>query len=306
MRSPEKLPSTPAFVRGEIYERATLHDAYGGNPVKGISRPAHHDVILLFASPDAHYEDVYREDGSIVYHGQGAESDMEWEAENVYLRDHEETGHDLHFFRGREEGGYEYLGEYFVDSFWTEEGPDPAGGTREVIKFHLRPVRHRREPDPDAGVASSDSEGQGYQSSKAIRDAIERLAVRRASRYFERQGWEIEDVGDYESYDLRCSKLGDELHVEVKGTAGSADSVHLTANEVEHAEDQHPETALFVLSNVEIDDRETAEVSGGEKTIWHPWQVTEGELEPTRYRYRPPATSGQSESLVRAEKPTDA
>lgn len=283
----EDLPEQPSFVRGERYERQAIHDAYGGNEVKGISRPAHHDVIFLFASPDAPYEDEYLEDGSIVYPGQGAEGDMEWEAENVYLRDHKQTGHNLHFFRGVGDGEYEYLGGYFVADSWMDRGKDPGGGERDVIKFHLRPVRQRQDAD---GTTSSTvrSSGQGYRPSKELRDAVERQAVRAAASYYRKRGWYVDDVGDRESYDLRCRKQDKELHVEVKGTSGEPDTVNLTANEVAHAREWYPNTALFVLHDIKVEDRDGAEVSGGETVILHPWRINENDLEATQYRYNVP------------------
>lgn len=110
--------------------------------------------------------------------------------------------------------------------------------------------------------------------------------MERAAEHFEGEGWTVEDISGTESYDLRCVRGDEEMHVEVKGTTTGGSSVILTKNEVEHAREQHPDTALFVVSDVEVvSEDDPVEVSGGEVTLVQPWEPGEEELEATEYRY---------------------
>ncbi len=77
--------------------------------------------------------------------------------------------------------------------------------------------------------------GQGFANDIAVRRAIERHAVDSACRHLRTEGWTVDDVGDTESFDLRCTRDGEQLHVEVKGTTSAGASVMVTINEVRHA-----------------------------------------------------------------------
>ena len=130
--------------------------------------------------------------------------------------------------------------------------------------------------------------GQGFESSPVVRDAIEELAMNRATHYFEQQGWVVEDVSISESFDLSCSRPGDpELHVEVKGTRSHGARVFLTANEVEHARIQYPNVALYVLSGVHVESssENDASASGGVEFVVHPWKIHDAQLKPITYEY---------------------
>ena len=121
------------------------------------------------------------------------------------------------------------------------------------------------------------------------RKAIELRAMEEAKRHYREKGWSVEDVSAAESYDLRCTRDGDELHVEVKGTTGAGAEVTLTANEVEHA--RRRRTALFVLAHIAVKQADGGEpdASGGRPYVLDPWDIgEEGELQPSEYRYRLP------------------
>ncbi len=103
-------------------------------------------------------------------------------------------------------------------------------------------------------------------------------------------GWEVRDVGAVESFDLKCALGGEFLHVEVKGSAGLAERVVLTANEVEHARTWTGEVALAIVSEIQLtlDEDGTPRAFGGTLELWHPWQIDAGELVPSEFYYRPP------------------
>lgn len=129
---------------------------------------------------------------------------------------------------------------------------------------------------------------QGYVGDSRRRRAIEQYAVHRAVEEYESRGYEVTDVGSFESYDLRCEKPNEELHVEVKGSTTGAVTVHLTANEVSHNRSYDP-TALFVVRNITVhDEGGSFECSDGDAHVIDEWTPSEDDLESVAYRYRVP------------------
>jgi hypothetical protein len=112
----------------------------------------------------------------------------------------------------------------------------------------------------------------------------------KAIEYFTSRGWTVRDVSARRSYDLECSRRrGREwLHVEVKGTTSRGLAVLLTANEVGHAREAHPNTALFVLAQVRVVEGDPPRATGGVAIIRQPWDVDVGTLVPLAYEYRLP------------------
>jgi hypothetical protein len=70
--------------------------------------------------------------------------------------------------------------------------------------------------------------GSGYLSDVELKRAVEQHAVRLARELYEEEEYTCRDVGSTCSYDLLLHKGPDEIHVEVKGSTGSAESVELT------------------------------------------------------------------------------
>ncbi len=102
-------------------------------------------------------------------------------------------------------------------------------------------------------------------------------------------GYAVTDVGAIESYDVLAIQGAEELHIEVKGSTGTADAVELTANEVTHARAVIP-TDLVVADEIKwtrLDDG-TIQTSGGRRRSWRNWQPAEKDLTASRYRYRLP------------------
>jgi len=144
-----------------------------------------------------------------------------------------------------------------------------------------------------AGVASPVVErpplGEtGYQSDPEVRRAIERHAVDRALRCFEKLGFLVEDVGNSNPYDVLAIGKDSELHIEVKGSAGTSTTIELTAGEVNEATTgREPASVLFVVD--QIDWRRSASggirTSGGRARLWWNWKPEEGRLTSTSFRY---------------------
>jgi hypothetical protein len=122
--------------------------------------------------------------------------------------------------------------------------------------------------------------GQGWAVNEAQRRAIERYAMKRATKYFKRFHRNVEDVSQDESYDLRCSNGQRILKVEVKGTTGTAETVFLTKNEGELA--RRGGCALFVLHSIKL-AKGTA--FGGRELVCNPWNLKNGRLQPITYSY---------------------
>ena len=123
----------------------------------------------------------------------------------------------------------------------------------------------------------------------ARRRAVEEHAMDVAIRCYRDAGWKVDDVSATESFDLLCTRGGEELHVEVKGRSTDAATVILTHNEVEHAQD-HP-TALFVVSNITVrrDNSGALVASGGDCRVFKdPWEPDDNDLTPLAHSYRLP------------------
>ncbi|BBD61958.1 hypothetical protein NIES2109_47950 [Nostoc sp. HK-01] len=128
------------------------------------------------------------------------------------------------------------------------------------------------------------SSGQGFRSTPEVRRAIEMRAMFLAIGYFQDQGWVVEDVSQRESYDLRCTRQQERIYVEVKGTTSEGTQILLTPNEVLHNQANYPNTALFVVSHIEVDDSgENVEAQGGVIKLFMPWLLTENDLKAIGY-----------------------
>lgn len=81
------------------------------------------------------------------------------------------------------------------------------------------------------GVERSLSRGAGFGDPETNRK-IERAGINVAKRYYSRLGWSVRSVErENRGYDLCCQKDDRELHVEVKGAAGSVLAFTLTRKE---------------------------------------------------------------------------
>jgi hypothetical protein len=77
------------------------------------------------------------------------------------------------------------------------------------------------------------SAGQTVFASAAHRSRVEKAAIKKAKEVLTAKGWAVVSrERDRVGYDLHCTKGKRELHVEVKGTAGSEISFFLTRNEL--------------------------------------------------------------------------
>ena len=129
--------------------------------------------------------------------------------------------------------------------------------------------------------------GQGYGLSSKGRKAVEDCAMKRAKRYYKKEGYQVEDTSRNNPYDLRCSKEEETIFIEVKGSTESGDKIFLTKNEVNCANEKDRIFELFVVSEIEIIDKnaKTPKARGGKRRIIKPWKPKRKCLTPVTYSY---------------------
>ncbi len=124
--------------------------------------------------------------------------------------------------------------------------------------------------------------GQGFQSDIRARLAVERYAEGIAREHYESQHFTVKRVGA--PYDLLCTKGDQMIHVEVKGTQGTADQVLVTVGEVMSARSKASE--LFVVSGIAVSN--AYRCTGGRTLVIAPWYPADSDLRPITYRYSVP------------------
>lgn len=225
--------------------------------------------------------------------------DLEWEGKggkNPSRLDHPATQRLLHpigrtlvFWRAHDREPFTFAGCAVPRSVADTEPvsvrwmfPDGSGQlVEEAVLSRLEGVQSKSN--------SSRKGGQGIQISAEERKAIEDHAMALARDHFESNGWKVEDVCRYRSYDLHCTQKDRVLHVEVKGTKTAGESVLLSRNEVLLALDPDTASALYIVRNIETVHHEGRwEASGSDVYLIHPWSPVETDLEPVGYRYSVP------------------
>ena len=195
------------------------------------------------------------------------------------------------------EGWDRILAQAGPEYTWEWLMADPWRPYAELFSPEIRArVRRALGVDPELGptleqddvVGAIRPRRAGRTRSYAERRAIEVRAVQAVTERLTGEGWSVEDVGATRSYDLHCSALnGRELFVEVKGTTGPLSAVVLTLNEVELARREHPDTALYVVHDIELlGGAENPTASGGTIHEVRPWLPEESRLKAAVFSYR--------------------
>ena len=121
---------------------------------------------------------------------------------------------------------------------------------------------------------------------QAHKKVIEDHAVEVAMKLLEKKGFtHIKDVGKNHSYDIAAKLSGIDFYIEVKGTISLGEKVVLTKNEVLLHRQEHPNNALIVVSQIELDRNEPPSASGGNVLFISPWQILDSDLEALGYDY---------------------
>lgn len=164
----------------------------------------------------------------------------------------------------------------------------------EAVTFATNYTGLNALDDPLAAVRSKDatevreklrSRGQGFRLDADERLAIELHAMALAESYYTGLGWTVRDVSARASYDLECTRGAEELRVEVKGMTGGGESILITPNEAQHAEDYKDRIALFVVHGIDLQRRPSHEpkTSGGVVREINPWVIGDCDLRPVGF-----------------------
>ena len=187
----------------------------------------------------------------------------------VYLSEIDGQGRDLDSSKFNWiKNAIEYVDNYDGPNLLVNTTGDAEKEIEDIIETH-----------------QTNQSGQGFNITPELRKKIEEYSVSKAIQYFKRHKYSVKNVGGTKSYDLDCSKDGDTLRVEVKGTQTTGDSIILTPNEVRNAK-KH-KTALYVLHSIKVDMvRKNYRLSGGDEKIINPWKINEqGKLKVLSYMY---------------------
>jgi hypothetical protein len=168
----------------------------------------------------------------------------------------------------------------------SELEPRLAAGTQRATEIQDAVEEVERSARPQRGRAR----GQGRGLTAAERKVIEDRAMHVATETLTAEHWQVEDVSLSRSYDLHCTRNGQELHVEVKGTTGDGASVLLTKGEVRHVSEHAADGELFVVSKINLVRGTGGRARGGEVRRLRPWRLHDGVLEPVGFEWFLPIT----------------
>jgi hypothetical protein len=145
---------------------------------------------------------------------------------------------------------------------------------------------HPLEVSPVLGNNGARQRYAGFCADPIVKKAIETQAVRQAMAHFESVGYDVQDVGAFESYDLRAVRGNEVRYVEVKGSQGAVSKVILTRNEVTHANEYGP-TDLVIVAEIEWEPRLDGSVStsDGIMSVHSDWLPSPENLKPLSYEY---------------------
>ena len=131
------------FTPGEVVNRTSLHDKYGGKRYGGIgARSSKSDSVLVFSHPSIRspYSDSWEADGLLHYEGEGRYGDQTMDKGNGAIAAHMGEGRALQVFVGADDPrDVTYYGEFVYVDHYTDRRPDESGAMRDVIVFRLRP-----------------------------------------------------------------------------------------------------------------------------------------------------------------------
>lgn len=133
----------------------------------------------------------------------------------------------------------------------------------------------------------------GFQTDEKKKKATELQGMKLATLYLENLGYKVVDVSSQKriGYDLRATKGGETVGVEVKASIMSRITVDVTSSEVEFAQLSGTDfrSLLYVvdeiLCNKEGDDYKA---SGGRERYWWDWNPSENSLNPIDFRFTLP------------------
>ncbi len=203
----------------------------------------------------------------------------------VRIRDKDRWGAAPYFYCGRLRALGEPEGDHPVKIRFEckDYNDDPSAPLAAIYAWRPGSASGLDQATPRKGKARKSSH-QGRQLDPKTRRAIERYAMDQAIAYYEHAGFSVEDTSANASFDLFCRSKKEELRVEVKGTTSGLGSVIVTDGEVCSAREHR--TDLFIVHSMIVRDAsEGPMVESGAIHRIAPWDLSQGTLQPTQYRY---------------------
>lgn len=143
------------------------------------------------------------------------------------------------------------------------------------------------DPSESDDNPTGDTAASPYMTDPEKRTAIEHAAVEHAKKYYLDKGFTVEEKG--KPYDLLCQKGELVVHVEVKGTTGTGDTVILTKNEVMDARDPAWRSDLYLVHGIELRLSNTGWIGiGGTAEHIESWSPEDEDLDATQFDYHVP------------------
>ena len=172
------------FIEGKLYKRSYLHDMWGGGRQSGISPSAKQGIIFIFSGASGKkygYEDHWI-NGLFRYVGEGQSGDMQMQAGNLAIKNHQEDGRCILLFEQSQERGYViFRGEMYCVGHRFELGLDKHGQERKIIVFDLAPLGdsvHKRGVEELSCEDLSLSELRSIAAQKAKETLHQKEAIR--------------------------------------------------------------------------------------------------------------------------------
>ncbi|WP_027467513.1 DUF3883 domain-containing protein [Deefgea rivuli] len=156
-----------------------------------------------------------------------------------------------------------------------------------MMKLDFRKIRTLLESTDIQLPTRTNKAGQGLGLSAPERKAVELHAMAAARKLYEEAGWNVVDTSSSQPFDLLAERNADKRFIEVKGTTGGGASVILTSGEVSHAKENYKESALVVVSGINLTKLGNDWIASGGDISTHldPWSPEENRLKATQYRY---------------------
>jgi hypothetical protein len=128
--------------------------------------------------------------------------------------------------------------------------------------------------------------GQGSGLTPAGRRAVEMRAMQLAKAHLRKLNWHVHDVSSLKPYDFECTRGGEELIVEVKGTISLGQQIVITRNEVAAHHARYPSNALIIVHSIKLTQSPAGlKPEGGKLCMLSPWEIKENNLRPLAFQY---------------------
>ena len=133
----------------------------------------------------------------------------------------------------------------------------------------------------------------GFQADEKKKKAIELQGMKLATVYLENLGYKVVDVSSQKriGYDLRATKGGETVGVEVKASILSRITVDVTSSEVEFAQLSGTDfrSLLYVVDEISCTkEGDDYKATGGRERYWWDWNPSEDSLNPIDFRFTLP------------------